>query len=345
MLVGCVYNEMTVAPDVGGAPGTGGRLATGGNSTDVATGGYTSTGGDPGTGGHAATSGSAATGGVPNVGVGGTQGTGGTKTGSGGVAIGGVQTTGGASLITGGRSTFGSTTFVGTGGLLTTGGSNASGGRVTTGGAATTSGTASPNTGNTVTFSSSGKATGAMSGWAYVAMGTTDYLVDPTCGSSATTISGDKPCSSVVNWSSQGICISGTLPALPEAPSDTDYINNWGYQIGVNATDSGKGVLGQKFTDIAMIVTGTPLSGLRIFIHRAGDSEGVNYCAAMTSGAYVSLSSFNTKCWDSPPDGVAFPTSDVPNIDKIALQVSSSNVPVVVTNLCVTGIKFAQAAK
>jgi hypothetical protein len=183
-----------------------------------------------------------------------------------------------------------------------------------------------------------------MTGWAFVAMGTTDYLSDPTCGTEASIISGSTPCKTSVNWTSKGICISGTLPALPSSPTDVDFANNWGYSIGVSATDASTGVLGQRFSAVALTVTGTPTSGLRLAVHRAGDPDSVGYCAAMTSGTYVSFSSFTTDCWNSPPQGAALTSADVPNIDRITVQVSSSDVAVAVKDLCLQNIKFALAA-
>jgi hypothetical protein len=61
----------------------------------------------------------------------------------------------------------------------------------------------------------------------------------------------------------------------------------------------------------------------------------------MTSGKAILLTSFNTKCYDSPVDGVGLTAADVPNIDKIGVQISSDTTnDYVVTNFCLTGVSF-----
>jgi hypothetical protein len=62
----------------------------------------------------------------------------------------------------------------------------------------------------------------------------------------------------------------------------------------------------------------------------------------MTSGLAIPFTSFNTKCENSPPDGKALTAADVPDIDKISVQVPSNYYAISVTNLCLTGIKFAK---
>jgi hypothetical protein len=61
----------------------------------------------------------------------------------------------------------------------------------------------------------------------------------------------------------------------------------------------------------------------------------------MTPGTAIPFTSFTTKCYDTPPDGVALTLADVPNIDSIAVQVSSGPTAITVTDLCITGITFS----
>jgi hypothetical protein len=124
------------------------------------------------------------------------------------------------------------------------------------------------------------------------------------------------------------------------AATNPDYSGNWGVSVGVNA-DTAAGGLAQSFTSMTIAVTGTPSSGLRAVVHRKGDPDATSYCFAMTSGA-MTLTSFNTKCYDTPADGVALTAADVPNIDKISVQVSSGTAAITVTSLCITGITFAK---
>ncbi len=65
----------------------------------------------------------------------------------------------------------------------------------------------------------------------------------------------------------------------------------------------------------------------------------VAYCA--TSGTAIPFTSFNTACWNIPPNGTALTAVDVPNIDQIFVQVSAGPAAITVTNLCVTGITFS----
>jgi hypothetical protein len=188
-----------------------------------------------------------------------------------------------------------------------------------------------------VTFAS-GKAVGAMVGYGWVALGSSDFITDPTCGGA--TITNANPCATSTTWNSTtALCMTGSLPALGDPP---DYTNNWGLAVGVNATNPPGGGLGQTYTSVAITVTGSPTSGLLAIAHRKSDPEGTTYCAALASGAAITLTSFNTKCYDSPPDGTYLTAADVPNIDQIKVQVSSTNSAITVTNLCISGITFTK---
>jgi hypothetical protein len=202
-------------------------------------------------------------------------------------------------------------------------------------------------TGTTVTFNN-GRAAGAMTGWGWVALGVLDTVTDPTCGGEP--VLGTTYCLGGFTWNAANkLCMTGSIPAV--SALNPDYTNNWGALIGVNATLNTDGTLGnfgqtlgQSFTSVTITVSGTPLVGLRAQVHRHGDPVGTNYCAAMTSGAAIPFTSFNTKCFDVPPDGVALTAADVPNLDQIDVQVSSGLAAITVTNLCITGITFSAGA-
>ena len=199
-------------------------------------------------------------------------------------------------------------------------------------------------TGTTVAFSN-GQAVGAMTGWGWVGLGAQDTVTDPTCKGGAMTAT--TYCLAGITWNTtNSLCISGSLPAV--SALNPDYADNWGVTIGVDATINKNGTLGnfgqtlgQSFTSIAITVTGSPLSGLRAQVTRRGDPSGTGYCAMMTSGMAIPFTSFNTKCYDTPPDGVALTVADVPNIDTVAVQVSSGSTAIAVTDLCITGITFS----
>ncbi|MGB8296484.1 MAG: hypothetical protein WCG85_13740 [Polyangia bacterium] len=194
-------------------------------------------------------------------------------------------------------------------------------------------------TGTTVTFST-GKAAGAMTGYGWVALGSADSLTDPTCGSTQFTSTTNCAATTWGTANPNGLCMSGAIPAL--AATNPDYTGNWGVEVGVNATATPGGGLGQSFSSIAITVSGTPTSGLRAMLHRKTDPVGQGYCAAMTSGTPIPFTSFNTKCYDTPADGTALTATDVPNIDQVGVQVSSGSAAITVSSLCITGITFAQ---
>ena len=150
------------------------------------------------------------------------------------------------------------------------------GGTIDGGGAtAGDSSTSTIPTGTTVTFTN-GKAVGAMTGPGWVALGASDILTSPTCGAAASdiltsptcgaaAITSTTPCPATTWDSTTSLCITGTVPALPAAPTATDYSNNWGVAVGVNSTDSTPSSgLGQSFTSVTITVTGLPSSGLLV---------------------------------------------------------------------------------
>ena len=263
-----------------------------------------------------------------------------------------VVATGGTPAATGGTpivATGG--TFAGTGGtpVVATGGTPAATGgtpKVATGGTQAGTGGAlagtggSANIGTTVTFVS-GKAVGAMSGYAWVALGASDSISSPTCGAANAIITAASGCSTTTNWSSTtAVCITGSIPALPASPTSVDYTNNWGISLGINATNPATSGLGRSFTSRTITVTGSPLTGLRATVHRLGDSDAVSYCAALTSGVPITFTSFVTDCYNATPTGTKLTATDVPNIDNITVEVPSSSSLITVTNLCITGIVF-----
>lgn len=198
--------------------------------------------------------------------------------------------------------------------------------------------------GNAVTFNT-GKASGAMTGYGWIAMGPQDSASSPTCGTSATAITSTTPCLTSTTWSSaSSLCISGTIPMVTGTPAD--YTDDWGLQIGVNATDATpSGTLGSNaasFTKITFTTSGAvapTTAAIRAEIHRLGDPDATTYCANMTSGTPITLTAFNTACWDG--SGTSLTSADITNIDKVGVQISSdTSSAYTVTNYCLSGISF-----
>lgn len=190
-----------------------------------------------------------------------------------------------------------------------------------------------------------GQAQGPMTGWGWVSLGLQDTLTDPTCDTDNHAITNANACTTTTNWNAtDALCITGNIPALPATPLQSDYDNNWGVQIGVNTSEPPGITLGQSYASITITVTGQPSSGLRAELHIKGDPAGTTYCANMTSGKSIQLSTFNKQCWnvgtaqyDSSQDLAA---SSIQNIDKVGIQVSSTQNQISVSNLCLTSIAF-----
>jgi hypothetical protein len=218
------------------------------------------------------------------------------------------------------------------------GGSGGSGAGV--GGSGGKSGACTPGT-NGVCFSE-GKAVGLMTGYGFVALGSLDTITSPTCDT-GTSISKATPCTAATIWSSNNaLCMTGSIPALPASPQQSDYDNNWGLQVGANTSEPSGTALGSSATSyktITLTVTGAPLAGLRAEIHRLGDPEDATYCAKMTSNTAINLTSFSTECYGGSND-VKLTTADIPKIDKISIQVSATSSAITVTDLCLTSIQF-----
>jgi hypothetical protein len=226
---------------------------------------------------------------------------------------------------------------VGDGGIVGYGGTVGYGGIVGYGGDTSNGGQTSVNSGNTVTYSQ-GMAQGAMTGAGWVALGPLDKITSPTCGGSPITSS--TPCTTSTTWSSSNaLCASGYIPALPARPAQTDYDNNWGIDLCANATTPPTGTLATTFRTIAVYLSGSPTTGLRVMVHRIQDADDVWYCAYFSSGSAVALTSLNTACWDGT--GFNLTSADVQLIDRVGIQIPSSNVAITLNNLCITKIVFA----
>jgi hypothetical protein len=223
----------------------------------------------------------------------------------------------------------------GTGGIAGTGGSTGTGGTMGTGGTTGSGG----NAGATVAFTA-GRASGAMSGYGWVELGSADTITDPTCGLSKSPITTLNPCLANANWSTADrLCVSGTIPALPAAPTAIDYSDNPGITVGVNATNPAGGGLGQTFATVRIALSGAPTTGLRAVVHRTGDADAIIYCAALTPGIAIALTSFKTTCWSA--SGTALTYADVAHIDRIGVLIPSGATAMAIANLCLAGITFA----
>lgn len=267
-----------------------------GDTVSGTTGNGTGNGGsDPtGNGGSSSTgTGGTHTGGVSGTGTGGIRGTGGTT-----VSTGGIRGTGGTTTGTGGTTTgTGGTIVTGTGGTTSTG----------TGGTTTTcSPTFQPTTGGWVTAPASGGTC-----WHGYAFNFADAMSTITPPASMTYAS----CSTVCSLTAMG------MVAIANAANN--YATYAGIGFNINQDLSGgtaAPTLTPKGTGLTIAFTGTTGS----LPLRAQLSDGTtNWCYAITgtSPVMIPYGSFNTKCYDSPPDGVAYAKNP---INAFQLQVAGA---------------------
>jgi hypothetical protein len=192
-----------------------------------------------------------------------------------------------------------------------------------------------------------GRAQGAMSGYGYVSFGVLDSVTSPTCGGmpigslapSEPPVTFNSTCwPSAITWSSSSaLCVTGQIPAWSPSPSYMDYLINWGILVGAATRDPEQGI-GVSYRTVALTVTGGEWGPMFTVVHLADDPANVVYCAAMTSGTAVKLSSFNTECFFG--SGTALSAGDVPRIDKVAVQVPSRRTAVTLKDFCLTKIEF-----
>lgn len=188
-----------------------------------------------------------------------------------------------------------------------------------------------------------GSALGVMTGFGWVDLGKYDSLTSPTCGAEA--ISNSSPCQTTTTWSkTDALCMSGSIPALPASPMQADYDNNWGVQIGVYAGQDGDaiGLALVDYMTLTFTISGSPTSGLRAILHRKGDPALTTYCVdSIKSGRAIALAKFNTRCWGDAAT-VYLTEDDLPMIDKVGIQISSTAAPITIADLCLNQIAFGK---
>jgi hypothetical protein len=93
-------------------------------------------------------------------------------------------------------------------------------------------------------------------------------------------------------------------------------------------------------TGITYTVSSVPTNGLRIQIDHGGPT--IEYCAPAPATATATLvwSDFNTKCYDTPPDGVAL-TGPPNDATQIEFQLVTTDT-VGTGDFCVVAVSFAQ---
>jgi len=235
--------------------------------------------------------------------------------------------------------------------------------------------------GDVVTFDH-GKAVGPMTGYAFIALGSQDTATDPLCMDDPTNTStpprqitapdpnecetANKTCPETGKtvWNAtDAVCISGTIPAVTSdaAFPSGDYKADWGLQIAMNSSSppidpnnpATGHTLGTTYSSVAFAINPDAVQptnkAIRAIIHIVSQGCGDDpYCATIpVSGTVLKLTDFNTECWNGPacttPTCLQLKPTDVPNIDKIGVQISSDLAnQYTVTNFCLNSITFTK---
>jgi hypothetical protein len=194
-----------------------------------------------------------------------------------------------------------------------------------------------------------GRAQGALSGYGSVSLGVVDSVTSPTCNGmqiggvtpSMPPVTFNSTCRpSAITWgTATGLCASGTIAGWSANPSYVDSMIDWGILVGV-ATGEPVQALGVAYDSITLTVSGWSSGTLFAVVHLADDASNLTYCARMTSGNSIKLSSFNTECFFG--NGKSLCDSDMERIDKIGVQVPSSQSPSTLSDFCLTQIELAK---
>ncbi len=126
-------------------------------------------------------------------------------------------------------------------------------------------------------------------------------------------------------------CMKGTLtPANP--PTYSYYGAGLGLNLGPAVGTAMPTPVQLGGTGISITLSNLPPGGARLQVSVGGTA----YCAALTSAsATIPWASFNTKCYDSPPDGVALTAAPAtPNV-QVALPSGTSELSY---DFCVTSL-------
>ena len=230
-----------------------------------------------------------------------------------------------------------------------TGGSGGSG--TSSGTAATTSsGTAATTSSGTAATTSSGTAATTSSGstgsggpalcpTGYCTFGDGGYAFSYADGDAPATATGMSHATLATDGS---LCISGSVMALPAAPTAADYSNDWGAGLGTNLNQT-MGMATPKmaytFTGTGVTVTTSALpsciaaSNVRVVLDQGGTNE---VCATLTSGTEIPWSAFNTTCWTTGGTALTGP----PSSDAIKVQLVTSMTACSYTDFCITSLSF-----
>jgi hypothetical protein len=211
----------------------------------------------------------------------------------------------GATTGTGASSTAASTGSTSTGGSTSSSAATTGSGAGTSASSSTTTTAASSSSGSSGTCSPTADANALACPAGLCAIGNGGYDF---------TFSDTGPMTTIC-VAANSACAKGTLtPANP--PSYSYYGAGLGINLGPAADGGMPAPVQLTGTGISVTLSNLPAGGARLQI----TVGGVSYCAPLTTAsATVPWASFNTKCYDSPPDGVALTAAPASTNVEISL--------------------------
>ena len=215
----------------------------------------------------------------------------------------GGDANGGSAAGTTSSSSSGSTSSSGTGGTTSSSSSTSSSTGTTTSSSSSStsnSSSSSPSSGSTCSPTADANALSCPNGLCSIGNGGYDFTyADPGPNTS-------------ICIAKNTVCVVGTL----SVQSAADYGAGLGINLGP-AVDGGTQPAPVQLTGTGITVklSNIPAGGARLQVTVAGTS----YCAAITTNpATIPWASFNTKCYDAVPDGVALSAAPAtPNVDVV----------------------------
>jgi hypothetical protein len=141
------------------------------------------------------------------------------------------------------------------------------------------------------------------------------------------------------------LCGHGTLAenSATSTPPYSIYGGGIGFALnqpmGTSAASPVQAPFAATGSGISYTVSSLPTNGLRLAIDHGGAT--IQYCATLlTASGTVPWASFNTMCYDTPPDGVAL-TAAPSDAHQIEFQMPTVTTATATADVCIMAVSFA----
>jgi hypothetical protein len=173
--------------------------------------------------------------------------------------------------------------------------------------------------------------------------GTGGYAFSYADSSSTVCLDGCPASPAVCSGTGTALCGHGSLPANPAPYPVYGGIGiNLNQALATSAASPPNVPMAVTGTGITYALSSLPTNGVRLAIDDGATSAGPGtaYCAVLTAASgTVPWASFNTKCYDVPPDGTAL-TGPPQTASQIEFQMVPIPAAAVVDDFCVTAVSF-----